>query len=309
LYVDRPQAFAIVSSDADFTPLAMHLKSKGAFVYGFGQKHAPEPFVKACTKFLFLDQLDSPEIVPSSTPITSSRVTETDDTSTVFKAALENAVEIPGAPPAQKLTQRSAVPSKLSPDQLKRDNKLIGSLRESVAASEDESGWAKVGAVGSHMANKSSFDSRNFGYPTLTKLMFATNAFDFQEEGTPQVRVKIRRSPTHDLTKATTPQSFGSKTTRGKATPVASSNGTEFPVDSSNTQLETSAEAVKKILEAAPDWVVGDVRTLTSLGKSLRERNLKRPDETLKAVFAKYPDYFELTPSDAPKQVRLIKTV
>ena len=36
LYIDQPHAFAIVSSDADFTPLVMHLKSKGAAVFGFG---------------------------------------------------------------------------------------------------------------------------------------------------------------------------------------------------------------------------------------------------------------------------------
>ena len=38
LYTDRPDAFGIVSSDADFTPLVMHLREKGAAVYGFGRK-------------------------------------------------------------------------------------------------------------------------------------------------------------------------------------------------------------------------------------------------------------------------------
>ena len=36
LYADEPEAFGIVSSDADFTPLVLHLKAKGALVYGFG---------------------------------------------------------------------------------------------------------------------------------------------------------------------------------------------------------------------------------------------------------------------------------
>ena len=36
LYTDHPDAFGIVSSDADFTPLVMHLRAKGAQVYGFG---------------------------------------------------------------------------------------------------------------------------------------------------------------------------------------------------------------------------------------------------------------------------------
>ena len=57
LYTDRPEAFGIVSSDADFTPLVMHLRAKGAAVYGFGASKTPEPFVNACSRFLYLDKL------------------------------------------------------------------------------------------------------------------------------------------------------------------------------------------------------------------------------------------------------------
>ncbi len=57
LYTDKPQAFGFVSSDADLTPLVMHLKSKGAVVFGFGQKKAPEPFQRACTTFLFVENI------------------------------------------------------------------------------------------------------------------------------------------------------------------------------------------------------------------------------------------------------------
>src|SRR3954466_9536098 len=57
LYTDSPDAFGIVSSDADFTPLVMHLRAKGSAVYGFGARKTPEPFVNACSRFLFLDKL------------------------------------------------------------------------------------------------------------------------------------------------------------------------------------------------------------------------------------------------------------
>ena len=57
LYSDRPEAFGIVSSDADFTPLVMYLRAKGAAVYGFGAQKTPEPFVNACSRFLYLDKL------------------------------------------------------------------------------------------------------------------------------------------------------------------------------------------------------------------------------------------------------------
>ena len=61
LYTDRPDAFGIVSSDADFTPLVMHLRAKGATVYGFGAKKTPAPFVAACSRFLFLESLGEDE--------------------------------------------------------------------------------------------------------------------------------------------------------------------------------------------------------------------------------------------------------
>ena len=66
LYTDRPDAFGIVSSDADFTPLVMHLRAKGAAVYGFGAKKTPEPFVNACSRFLYLENLG--DRAPTSTP-------------------------------------------------------------------------------------------------------------------------------------------------------------------------------------------------------------------------------------------------
>ncbi|MDD3786302.1 MAG: NYN domain-containing protein, partial [Hydrogenophaga sp.] len=52
LYTERPDAFGIVSSDADFTPLVMHMRARGAAVYGFGAAQTPKPFVNACSRFL-----------------------------------------------------------------------------------------------------------------------------------------------------------------------------------------------------------------------------------------------------------------
>ncbi|MDH5830624.1 NYN domain-containing protein [Luteimonas sp. M1R5S18] len=57
LYARNLDGFAIVSSDADFTPLVMRVRNDGYAVYGFGQKQTPLPFVKACSTFLFLEKL------------------------------------------------------------------------------------------------------------------------------------------------------------------------------------------------------------------------------------------------------------
>ena len=66
LYTERPNAFGIVSSDCDFTPLVMHLRAKGVQVYGFGADQTPKAFVNACSRFLYLESLGGPQEVSSA---------------------------------------------------------------------------------------------------------------------------------------------------------------------------------------------------------------------------------------------------
>lgn len=154
LYTDEPEAFGIVSSDADFTPLVMHLREKGAAVYGFGAQKTPAPFVSACSRFLFLDQLG------------------------------EDAEDEEEAPKHQL---------RVSTAKLKQDTGLVRLLRNAVKVSADEDGWALVGTVGQHISNQSSFDPRNYGYASLSKLLAATQLFEFRGEGTGAVAVRDGR--------------------------------------------------------------------------------------------------------------------
>ena len=145
LYTDRPQAFGLVSSDADFTPLVMHLKSKGALVFGFGQKKAPEPFQRACSTFLFVENLGS-----DPAPI------------------MESSVAMPEATAAAVLLESVAETELLQPvptPKLRMDTRLVRLLRGAVQTVANEEGWAQLGAVGNHIGNQASFDPRNYGYP------------------------------------------------------------------------------------------------------------------------------------------------
>lgn len=62
LYARSLDAFAIVSSDADFTPLVMRILTDGVKVYGFGEKKTPEPFVNACSQFTYVEGLVEPSV-------------------------------------------------------------------------------------------------------------------------------------------------------------------------------------------------------------------------------------------------------
>ncbi len=181
LYTEQPDAFGIVSSDADFTPLVMHLRAKGAAVYGFGMAQTPKPFVNACSRFLYLEALAEAH---------ASAEADAPGALAVSAAAMDGDGAGQGAAPAPaKPVARVRVPT----SRLRQDSALMALLRDGVAAVQDETGWAKVGAVGTQISNKASFDARNYGYATLTKLLAATEAFDFQGEGTSRVAVRDKR--------------------------------------------------------------------------------------------------------------------
>ncbi|GGJ97205.1 NYN domain-containing protein [Luteimonas terricola] len=149
LYARNLDGFAIVSSDADFTPLVMRLRNDGVAVYGFGQEKTPEPFVRACSTFLYLEKLGEPD---------------------------EDNGDARQAP---------------SPAQLQHDADLVRLLRGAVDATQGEDGWSKLGAVGSHVGNQGSFDSRNHGYRKLSDLIEAIGLFEVRRQG--QV-IEVRNS-------------------------------------------------------------------------------------------------------------------
>lgn len=198
LYNDHPDAFGIVSSDADFTPLVMHLREKGAAVYGFGERKTPEPFRSACTKFLFLDQLAEPDEVPeaslspdaaSTSPgaeaPTAESSTEPAAGGRTTKATAARAVTKKGATKgaAKAASKPETSPARRTTAELRQDNGLVRLLRNAVARAADDDGWASVGAVGNSISNQSSFDSRNHGYASLSKLLKATELFDVRTVG------------------------------------------------------------------------------------------------------------------------------
>jgi len=57
LYSNSVDAFALMTSDSDFTPLVMRLLESGLPIYGFGEKKTPQPFVDACSTFIYTENL------------------------------------------------------------------------------------------------------------------------------------------------------------------------------------------------------------------------------------------------------------
>ena len=184
LYTDRPDAFAIVSSDADFTPLAMHLKAKGAAVYGFGLQQTPVPFQRACSQFTLLGQTE--ETLPVG--LVSPALPEANQVGAP--------ISLPVIPLASPL-----VGPRLPTEQLRQDTRLVSLLRTAVESAVTDEGWAFLGAVGTHLSGEAAFDQRHFGYSKLLNLIEATQLFEVRRE---QLKVFVRdkrwaKSPSNPL--------------------------------------------------------------------------------------------------------------
>lgn len=65
LHTGEYDAFAIVSSDSDFTPLSITLRESGVYVFGVGKKTTPTPFINSCDEFIFLEDLGVEDEAPA----------------------------------------------------------------------------------------------------------------------------------------------------------------------------------------------------------------------------------------------------
>lgn len=147
LYSGKVDGFCIVSSDSDFTRLAIRLREAGMKVFGIGEKKTPLPFITACDKFVYIE-------------ILKSTVNSTEDIATKTK----------GKPKTESNPFN------------KIDVKLISLLSKSVESLADESGWTFLGDLGNFiLKKKADFDPRNYGFQKLLPLIKATNKFVIDE--------------------------------------------------------------------------------------------------------------------------------
>lgn len=172
LYTKKLNTFCLVSSDSDFTPLIQRLRADGKEVFGFGEQKTPEPFIAACTRFIYLEEK------PAKTS--------------------------PGAK-AKTETKLQTVQN------LKSNTKLVNTLRNAVKASADEEGWANLSNIANRINNESPLDHRTYGFKKLGDLFEAIDLFEVTREKSANhtvisvriakvggKKVKVKAPPTED---------------------------------------------------------------------------------------------------------------
>ena len=175
LYTRRFDGFCLVSSDSDFSRLAVRLREDGRFVLGFGEQKTPAAFRSACSRFILTETL-------------RDRVKE--------KATGDAITANPAAPANQPTVAVSAPAGKL----LKGDTKLVNLLRSAVEAASDADGWSHLGVVGLNLRRESpDFKSSNYGFKKLGDLIIAVSLFEVEkrdngaDNATSCIYVRVRR--------------------------------------------------------------------------------------------------------------------
>jgi uncharacterized protein (TIGR00288 family) len=141
LYSKSVNAFALMTSDSDFTPLVLRLRESGFPVYGFGEKKTPQPFVDACSPFIYTENLASEKKTQADNPKEPVRKTR---------------------------------------NELRSDTSLVRLLRTAVEQTAEDDGWSYMSKVVTYIDNDGSLSSVNYGYKKLSDLMKASELFNVE---------------------------------------------------------------------------------------------------------------------------------
>jgi uncharacterized LabA/DUF88 family protein len=173
LYTETFDGFCIVSSDSDFTRLASRIRESGKRVYGFGERKTPRPFLMACDRFIYTDNL----------LITSENIVLESNNSIL------TATKSPDAKPEQKKIIKddnpiNQVQKKLTGKELRQDTKLMNLIRKAIEVLADESGFADLSGLGNYISKQApDFFSTNYGYDRLSSLIEAIGYFEINKAG------------------------------------------------------------------------------------------------------------------------------
>ena len=153
-------AFVLVSSDSDFTPLAIRLRESGAYIIGAGEKKTPEAFKNACDDFILLEYVAQVVSMPINAASTDEVPTDT-----------ASADEVP-----TDVAPADEVPTDIAPDKMGTSNieEIHNLLKIASDKYQDDDGFINVAAAGSYIKRvKPDFTPLIYGFSKLPELLKA----------------------------------------------------------------------------------------------------------------------------------------
>lgn len=154
--------FVLVSSDSDFTRLAARIREQGLDVFGIGEKKTPEAFRQACKRFIYVENLGSPdEAEPQSDPAPRS--------------AARNEAPEPKPQSGGKEPPAKAIPL------------IVAAMR----AIDPDGEWYSLGQVGQYITQANpDFDTRTYGSAKLSDLVRKISRFEVKSGAGSQLQMR-----------------------------------------------------------------------------------------------------------------------
>ena len=178
LYSGQCDGFVLVSSDSDFTRLAIRLREAGRYVIGMGEKKTPNPFIVACDKFIDIEVLREREKKAEAAAAAKKKKAETQKKSEPAKTAAKSGKS------SEKSSDR-LLPDKFVPDEIEQ---LIA---DSIADIADDDGFADLSDLGNLLIKKQpDFDPRNYGFGKLSNMLRSEPRFEVVVRTTPDPNVR-----------------------------------------------------------------------------------------------------------------------
>lgn len=193
LYTNLYDAFVIVSSDSDYTPLAIKLREAGVYVMGVGEQKKPVAFRNACDEFLFLENCSSSVEGNDAHDVVNSFQSDAQDAASSSQSDAQDAVSSPQKEKAEVSispnNEKEESTKQLKEDVQKTDSTPIASsapaeensekkndlneihalLEKAYDTFQDEDWWVNVAKVGLFLRRaKPDFDSRTYGFQKLS---------------------------------------------------------------------------------------------------------------------------------------------
>ncbi|MBR9652415.1 NYN domain-containing protein [Thalassovita aquimarina] len=157
LHSGRFDGFVLISSDSDFTRLASRIREQGLDVFGMGMRKTPAAFVKACKRFIYVENL-----VEQSAPAKSNAGSKGE------KAAGETA----------------------SGDEVRAEDPARLVIRAMDAINQDDE-WYSLGLIGQFITQANpEFDTRSYGKKKLSDLLAGLKRFEMKRDDTNQYLVR-----------------------------------------------------------------------------------------------------------------------
>lgn len=205
LYSNNVDGFCLVTSDSDFTKLAIRLREAGMMVIGMGERKTPNSLVSACEKFKYLDLLyqESEDEENEGAAVSEQEEKRSAQKVSGQKGAGKNSgkEELPDVSAEAVKTEaakeepreEAAEEEQLFAAKIPTMKELGREIRSIIDLKSGDDGWVDLSEIGVSLSKRvPGFDPRNYKYTKLSKLI---KGFAFAE-------TKEVRNPNNPLLKS-----------------------------------------------------------------------------------------------------------